>query len=207
MKKVFWCFGSFVTVAGMAGLVACGGSSSFGLGGTVTGLNQPGLVLVNGSNTIAIPANASSYSFPNKLSYGTSYDVIVQTDPVTKLPVQPRHLMCGVINGSGTAGTNVSTAVNVMCVAATHAVQGTINGLTATDATLTLAVTTGGITAQGSTVALASNATTFSFAAVPDGSTYSVSMTTSTGNKCNVDKGTGVMGETDVNLVITCVPG
>lgn len=63
------------------------------LGGTVTGLKNAGLVLANGSITVAVPANATTFTFgksvPNQLPYG-----------VTVLS-QPAGQTCSVQNGTG----------------------------------------------------------------------------------------------------------
>lgn len=65
----------------------------YSLGGTVNGLKGNGLVLANGSLTVAVPANATTFSFgktvPNKLTYG-----------VTVL-AQPAGQTCTVQNGAG----------------------------------------------------------------------------------------------------------
>jgi hypothetical protein len=63
------------------------------LGGTVNGLTGTGLVLANGSITVAVPAGASTFTFgktvPNKRPYG-----------VTVLS-QPAGQTCTVVNGAG----------------------------------------------------------------------------------------------------------
>lgn len=63
------------------------------LGGTVIGLKGAGLVLANGSITVAVPAGAATFSFgksvPNQLPYG-----------VTVL-AQPAGQTCSVQNGTG----------------------------------------------------------------------------------------------------------
>lgn len=209
MKRVlsYLCF--LVALVSMIGVVACGGTSTFELGGTVTGLNQSGLVLANGGSTVAIGNGASSYVFPNKIDYGTSYRVSVQT--------QPRHLACGVANASGTAGTNLTTAVNVICSPAPRTLSGRVSGLTAPDLALSITLKDEkGVAAGGTSISLAAGATSFSFPSVPDGFTYAVSVveTTGTGVSCSVVKGGGVMGEVDVtikgdetDLVVTCIPG
>jgi hypothetical protein len=44
---------------------------SYTLGGTVSGLNGTGLVLANGSDTVTVPANATSFTLPNSHARGS----------------------------------------------------------------------------------------------------------------------------------------
>ena len=91
-------------------LSACGGGgdgSSTGsntLGGTVSGLSTDGLVLANGSDTLAVAAGATAFTFDETI--GSRYDVTVQT--------QPSGQTCQVSHGSGSASGNVSS-VTVTC--------------------------------------------------------------------------------------------
>lgn len=65
----------------------------YALGGTVNGLKNAGLVLANGSITVAVPANATTFTFgktvPNKLPYGIT------------ILAQPTGQTCTVQNGAG----------------------------------------------------------------------------------------------------------
>ena len=47
--------------ANVAGVVVTCSNQSFSLGGTITGLTQSGLVLANGSDTLAVAAGATSF--------------------------------------------------------------------------------------------------------------------------------------------------
>lgn len=86
--------------------------TSFSITATVTGLDAPGLVLQNGSSTIAVAANATSAAIASGVASGTLYAVTVQT--------QPAGVTCTVTNGSGTVTGNV-TNISVACV---HTVSG-----------------------------------------------------------------------------------
>ncbi len=227
MKKVIWIAGSLIAFAGTVGLVACGGTSEYDLGGSVVGLNQPGLKLINVENRdiVEIPANAKSYTFPHRLRYGESYQVAVQfaalqsttTQQLIQIVIQPDHLLCSVTNISGTAGTNVTTAVNVTCTAALRSVGGSISGLGESDATptMTMAKTFGGISAPSSTGTITKVVDSagvfsnfaFSFASVPDGATYSITIANPTGKTCTFDKNnaTGTLDLLDLSDInVTC---
>jgi hypothetical protein len=74
--------------------------------GTVDGLTNSGLVLLNGTENLPVTANAVTFSFMAILPYGTPYAVTVKT--------QPTGQTCQVSNGSSTAGSN-APAVVVSC--------------------------------------------------------------------------------------------
>ena len=100
-----------------------GGSTTYTVGGTVTGLAGTGLVLRNsGGNDLAISASGS-FTFSTAIPNGSTYAVTVLTQPTS--PAQT----CTVTHGSGTVnGANV-TNVSVACAAGTHTVGGTVTGL------------------------------------------------------------------------------
>lgn len=173
------------------GLSACGGYTSVDLGGTVTGLTTDGLVLANGNSTVAIPANATSYTFPSQIDNQASYAVTVQA--------QPARLTCTVANASGNATGVPIASVNVSCTPNVYNLGGTINGLTS-----------GGLVlVNGSdTVSPAANSTSFVFPTkVADGSVYGVAVLTQpSGLTCSFVNGTSVMGAGDVqNVQVNCL--
>lgn len=80
------------------------------ISGTVTGLTAAGLVLVNGSSTegrLEVPANATGFIFPQRVSYGQTYGVTVLA--------QPTGLTCTVSNGVGEMGDDPVTTIAVSC--------------------------------------------------------------------------------------------
>jgi exo-beta-1,3-glucanase (GH17 family) len=101
------------------GLAACGSSQNWQdnsqfvtVGGSVTGFSGGSLaVWNNGGDRLAIAANGS-FTFPLKIASGSSYTVVVAT--------QPAGQSCTVSNGSGTARGDV-TSVRVTCVPYTYA--------------------------------------------------------------------------------------
>lgn len=78
------------------------------LGGTVTGLATSGLVLANGSDTVTVPANSTSFVFPRRVGDGAAYGVTILT--------QPTGQTCTVANGVGLMGTADVTSVQVNCI-------------------------------------------------------------------------------------------
>jgi len=92
-------------------VVNCPGTTttSYTLGGTVTGLAGTGLTLHNGTTDLPITANGS-FTFAGSLPDGSAYDV-----KVTAQPGSPPQA-CTVTNGSGTiSGANV-TNVSIACM-------------------------------------------------------------------------------------------
>jgi N-acetylneuraminic acid mutarotase len=98
-------------------LAACHGksssSSSYTVGGTITGLNAGSVVLIyNGSTTVSVAAGATTWTFPGTFAANTSYAVTVLTQPVGEL--------CEVTSG----GTATTLTGNVADVAVACSVYG-----------------------------------------------------------------------------------
>ncbi|MFC3111118.1 hypothetical protein ACFQAT_13075 [Undibacterium arcticum] len=172
-------------------LSACGGYTTVDLGGSASGVTRDGLVLVNAGKTVAVPVNATSYTFPEKIDIGSQYNVSIQA--------QPGSLTCALSNTSGTASGQPISNVNVACTTNTHTLGGTVSGLTTTG----LALTNG-----SDTVTIAAGQTSFVFSGkVADGTVYGVAILTQpAGQTCSVQNGTAVMGSADVtNVAVSCV--
>lgn len=180
-------FAAFVLAVGLA---ACGGYTAISIGGSVTGLTTDGLVLANGTNTVTVPANATSYTFPQQIGNYAAYSVNIQS--------QPARLTCTVGNNVGTASGVDINWINVVCTPNTFNLGGTVSNLTTTGLRLT----------NGSdTVNVAAGATSFTFPTkVADGAVYGVAVLNQpTGQTCTVANGTSVMGSADVtNIQVTC---
>jgi N-acetylneuraminic acid mutarotase len=101
-------------------LVSCGGSSNdntttiiptgvisnYTVGGTITGLTVSSVVLANGTDTVTVSAQATSWVFPSSFAPGTSYLVTIKT--------QPTGEVCAIT--SGASGTNTGAVGNVVVV-------------------------------------------------------------------------------------------
>lgn len=90
----------------LLGLTAAGLLVEYSLTVTVEGLQDPGLVLVNGSSTLTLDSSGS-YTFPDRIQEGSNYNVIIQS--------QPAGYECLVSNGSGVMTGDVSD-VRVECL-------------------------------------------------------------------------------------------
>ncbi len=177
-------------------LAGCGGGkASFPINGTVSGLKYTGLVLNTNGMDLAVAPPATTFTFPNTLSYGDAFLVTVKSPPL--------HQTCTIFSGGNDAAGH-TTAINVdlRCSVNTVALGGTISGLTSTGLILTNGST-------GGTVAPPAAATTFALPAVEFDVSYGVTVLTQPASDvCSVTaNGTGVMTDTAVtNVQVTCVP-
>jgi len=182
-----------------ATLAACGGKASFTIGGTISGLGNQGLVLQNdGGDDIHVTAGATSFSFPNSISYGTNYNVTIKT--------QPDHMTCVVANPIGSAGHTTSINVVITCSQNSYILSGSVIGYSGDGLTLVNGSSSG-------TIAVAKGATGFALPAkIAVGDAYGLSVLTQPSNPtqtCTFDAGTntGVMGDADrSNVVLRCSP-
>jgi hypothetical protein len=166
--------------------------SAFSVGGSISGLMGSGLVLASGSNnTVAVAANATSFTLPAPIAAGGNYAVTVAT--------QPSGQTCTVANGSGTiASANVANVV-VTCSQSAFGISGSISGLNGTGLVLA--------NGSGNTVSVLANATTFSLpTAVANGSSYALTVATQpAGLVCAVSNGSGtISGAAVTNVSVTC---
>ena len=196
--------GAAVALAAVATLAGCGGKQQYTVQGTITGLNNSGLVLTNnGGDDLSVPIGATSFSFPKQIDYGTTYSVDVKSHPA--------HMTCGWnTTHVGSAGYNVTIQMQLACTQNTYSLGGQITGLTvAADGTTarTITLINGSL---GSVTISSANATNgaadFVIGQVADGAAYGVSVVPSDPKmSCTVTNGTGVMHETAVsNIVVAC---
>lgn len=165
---------------------------SYTLGGTITGLTSNGFVLANGTDTVTVPANATTFMLPTPVAYTSNYMVTVQT--------QPTGLTCSVSNGTGTMPAAVVSSVTVTCATTSYNLGGSITGLT-TDG---LKLTNG-----ADTLLVSANATSFTMpTTVAYGSGYGVTVSLNPfGLTCAVTNGTGNMPSGNVTSVqVSCAP-
>ena len=179
-------------------------TSTFTVGGTISGLTGTGLVLRNNASAatdLTVPAASTTFTFVPHVASGGSYAVTVQTQPVGQA--------CTVASGSGGVTIANITSVVVTCVTNSFTVGGTISGLTATSTGLVLRNTVAGAGAGTFDVNVAVGATaSFTFPAQLTGSMYTVSVQMQPSNptqNCTVAVGTGTVTNANIATVaITC---
>jgi uncharacterized protein with beta-barrel porin domain len=88
-------------------VVTCA-SSSYTLGGPISGLRASGLILTDGVDDLSVSTNAAQFSMPHALAYGSDYAVTIKA--------QPSAGTCHITHGTGTVSGDVGT-VQVTCTA------------------------------------------------------------------------------------------
>jgi uncharacterized repeat protein (TIGR03803 family) len=84
-------------------------ANTYTVGGTISGLNASGLVLLNnGVDATTISANATQFSMNSAVAYASTYAITVQTAPT--------ELVCSVSDGTGIMGAADVTSVGIGCV-------------------------------------------------------------------------------------------
>ena len=172
-------------------VIACS-DRSYTIGGTISGPAGSGMVLVNGSDTLAVMPGASSFTMPTAVAYTSTYAVSVQT--------QPTGLTCSLSNATGTMGSAALTNIAITCSANTYTLGGTISGLTASGLML--------LNNGGDATPISANATQFTMnTGVAYGAAYAITVQTPpAGLVCSVSNGVSNMGAADTTSVsIACV--
>jgi len=181
-------------------------TSSFTIGGTITGLTGAGLVLHNGSENLQVGTGANSFQFANSVLSGAAY-AVTATGPISN-PTQTCTVAGGgaANNGSGSVTDANVTNVVVTCTTSKFTIGGTVTGL----------VGTGLVLHNGSeNLTVAANATGFQFVTpVASGAAYAVTATGPISNPtqtCTVtgggaaNNGSGTVADAAVaNVVVTC---
>lgn len=168
-------------------------SSSFTVGGSVSGLQGAGLVLqLNGDGDLPISGDGA-FTFGTPLASGSQYRVNVAAQPSN--PTQ----VCTVAGGSGTIGNTNVNNVRVTCASSTFSVGGTVVGLQGS----------GLVLQNNGADDLAVNDGQFTFSSeLASGATYSVTVKTQPSNpnqSCSVTNARGTIGAGDVtNVVVSC---
>jgi hypothetical protein len=171
--------------------VACG-TSTFTIGGTVSGLNAGDSVtlLDDGGNALTVTKDGP-FTFSTPLANGASYKVTIGA--------QPTGETCAISSGSGTVPSGNVTHVAVTCATSTFTIGGTVSGLKTGDSVTLL-------DNGGSALTVSANgAFTFS-SALASGTSYAVTIGTQpTGETCTVSNGSGTVASANVtNVVAAC---
>jgi hypothetical protein len=186
-----------VAAACALGLSACGGGSGdLVLSGAVSGVTADGLVLQNnGGSDLVVPAGASSFQFPDRVSTDDQFKITVKNTPSNASG-------CTVINGSARANYWSIAQISVSCTLKTHKLIVQIEGLNGTG----LEIVNG-----TDKKVVPAGATSIEMTDVFQGAAYGIAVLNNpTGLSCTVGggdtgTGTGVVKETDVNnVVVTC---
>ena len=184
---------SIAVLAVVLGLAACGSTAMFDVKGTIVGLEHPGLELINNGEEMVIPAKATSFKFTKRMEYGEKYTVTFGN--------QPDHQTCTLASSSGdsfsdVAGRLSTIDVYVKCVLNQKNVVVTLNkpapGLVLNNG-------------SDATFALTDTSTTANFP-VAYGKSYGITVLKqpTAGGVCTVQNGSGVMGDDDKNVTVTC---
>jgi hypothetical protein len=164
---------------------------SFTIGGNVSGLMGTGLVLqLNGAGDLPVSASGA-FSFPGKISTGSSYAVTVKTQPSN--PTQ----MCTVMSGSGAVGNANVSNVSVVCSTTAFKVGGTVTGLSGTVVLQNNAGDDLSVSQSGA----------FNFnTLVAVGASYAVTVKDHpAGQICSVAMGTGMVSNAEItDVAVTC---
>ena len=146
-------------------LVSCGGGGTptYTVGGTVSGLTSGSLVLKNNSgDDLTISANSTSFTFTTAQASGAAYAVTAGT--------RPSRLACDITNNTGTiAGANV-TGVTITCISPVYVVNNRSNtvsmyAINATTGQLTALATPTVATGTGPSSIAVNPAGTFAYVA------------------------------------------
>lgn len=86
--------------------VACTTTPVHAIGGTASGLLGPGLVLRNGTEDLAVPADGE-FTFPTRVAEGLAYDVAAVS--------APKGQVCSVSAGAGTVSAGPVAGIAVRC--------------------------------------------------------------------------------------------
>jgi Galactose oxidase, central domain len=173
--------------------VACA-TTTYTVGGSITGLVGTGLVLQdNSSDNLPVSANATAFTFGSAVASTGGFKVSVMTQPSN--PTQN----CVVSGGSGTVNGDV-TSVSIACTTTKYTVGGTISGLAGTGLVLQ--------DNSGDNLTVTQGATGFTFAtAVDGGAGYKVTVLTQPTNPTQTCAPTGASGTSNVDVttvLVTC---
>ncbi len=180
-----------VANANVAGVVVTCVTSSFTVGGTLTGLAATGTVVLQDNLGDSLPLMANGgFTFATPVASGAPYSVTVLTQP------SGLGQTCTVTAGTGTVGAAKVTSVVVSCGANTYTIGGTVTGLPAGQS---LVLQDNG----GDNLPVSANGA-FTFATgVASGNPYAVTVHTQPVSvSCVVSAGSGTVAGSNVSSVV-----
>ncbi|PHV05197.1 hypothetical protein CSQ96_22460 [Janthinobacterium sp. BJB412] len=182
-----------------ATLAACGGGNgNMVLGGRISGLTQPGMVLKNGSWEAKPAAGDGFFQFAELIADDKDFFI--------EIAKQPDNSKCTIINNRNKANTYTVSQTEVTCVTDSYALGGTVTGLDAGDGSLVL--TNGKDSAAVPAPATAGAPVKFSLPMVMVGAAYGVTVLTrplGSAKNCVISKGNGVMRTSAIDdVTVVC---
>lgn len=184
-------YGSGTVTGNITNVVVTCTTSSYSVGGSITGLSGTVVLQDNGGDDLSVAANGA-FSFATRIINGGTYNVTVLT--------QPAGQICTVSTGAGTISGGDVSNVAVVCSTNPYTLGGSVSGLTGT------------VVLQnnnGDNLSIAADGN-FTFAIpVADSSPYNVTVLSQpVGQACSVANGTGTIAGASVNnIAVTCVVG
>jgi large repetitive protein len=184
--------GGGTATANITGILVNCTTTTFTLGGTITGLTGSGLILQNnGANSLPVAANSSSFTFTNQVASGSTYAVTALAQPTPS---------CAITNGSGKVGSASVSNIAIACGGNSSNIGVTVSGLLAN--TAVVLQDNGGDNLTVSASGIATNFNT----PVASGAAYAVTVLTQpAGQTCTL--GTNASGKTagaNINVAVTC---
>lgn len=171
-----------------------GGTNSYTVGGTVSGLAGTGLVLENNAgDDLAVPSNGK-FVFATAIAGGGAYAVSVKTQP--SAPTQT----CTATAASGTVSNADVADIVITCVTNTYKVSAVVSGLAGTGLVLE--------DNAADDLAVAANGTAAFATKVASGAAYAVSIRvqpSAPAQTCSAANASGTVTNADVSVAVTCV--
>lgn len=169
-------------------------TSTFTIGGTISGLQGDGLTLLNnGTDNLTVSADGT-FTFATAVASGQPYAVTVATQPTS--PAQ----QCDVQNPSGTVGAANISNVQITCVTTEFTIGGTVSGLRGSG----LVLQNNG----GDNLAIAADGSFTFTTSAPTGSAYNVTVATNPASPtqvCTASNNAGTISGANVTSVtVSC---
>jgi alpha-tubulin suppressor-like RCC1 family protein len=184
--------GGGTATANITGILVNCTTSTFTVGGTITGLTGAGLILQNnGASSLPIGANATSFTFAAQVASGSAYAVTVLAQPSPS---------CAITNGSGIVGNSSVTNIAISCAGTNSNIAATVSGLLANTAVV---LQDNG----GDNLTISSNGVTTNFnTPVASAAAYAVTVLTQpAGQTCTLGaNASGKVASANINVAVTC---